>query len=482
MNAPFNSDAPFGLTHGPALTGSFAPVFEEEVLTDLPVKGEIPKDLSGVYLRNGPNPRFEPKGIYHPFDGDGMIHAAQFRDGKVTYRNKWVRTEGWQKNDETGKENYWGVMSSLKGRDDMPMNDTANTDVIGHGGKALATWYLAGQPYLLDPMTLETVGVGDYTRGPGNGMSAHPKVDEATGELMFFDYFDFHPHMAYGVVNAEGELVHHVPIELPGDRLPHDMGITANYSILHDLPVFHCPEALKAGRHKILFDASLPARFGVIPRRGASDSIKWFEFSPCFLYHVVNCWDEGDEVVMVACRYMPVRLEDGSIDEVKTAKRIANLGMDARLWRYRMNLKTGEGTEECLNAEYNIEFPGYNSAYTGRKSQWAYVVDHDPDILRWTGIRKFNTDTGECTGAWSDGHDDCWYSEPWFAPADGAVDEDHGYVITMVWHDGDKRQEMQVFDARALNDGPLARIEIPHRVPSGFHACWMKPNQIESWA
>lgn len=491
MNAPFNahdetprkkSEAPFGFGHGPMLTGSFAPIFEERVLDDLQIEGKIPTDLNGVYLRNGPNPRFEPKGMYHPFDGDGMMHAAYFREGKLTYRNKWVRTEGWKKNDAQGEETHWGIHSTLKGRSDMPMNDTANTDVIGHGGKALATWYLAGEPYLLDPITLETLGTGDYVRPPGNGISAHPKVDETTGEMMFFDYFDFHPFMAYGVVSAEGELQHHVPIELPGDRLPHDMGISAKHSILHDLPVYHCPEALKAERHKILFNSQMPARFGVIPRFGQPEQIKWFEFSPCFLYHVVNCWDEGDEVVMVACRYMPIIKDDGSIDEVRTAKRIANLGMDARLWRYRMNLKTGEGTEECLNADYNVEFPGYNSAYTGVKSKFAYVVDHDPDTLRWRGIRKFDTDTGECMGAWTDGYEDCWYSEPWFAPADNPTSEDHGYVITLVWNDRTETQQLQIFNAQSVSNGPVARVTLPERIPSGFHACWMKPDQIESWA
>ena len=79
MNAPFKPEAPFGLSHGPLLTGSFAPIFEESVLTDLPVEGKIPDDLSGVYLRNGPNPRFEPKGMYHPFDGDGMDHAITIK-------------------------------------------------------------------------------------------------------------------------------------------------------------------------------------------------------------------------------------------------------------------------------------------------------------------------------------------------------------------------------------------------------------------
>ena len=486
MNAPFknppkDAQAPFGHEHGPMLTGPFAPVFEEEVLENLPVDGEIPADLNGVYLRNGPNPRFKPKGSYHPFDGDGMIHAAHFRDGKVTYRNKWVRTEGWKKNDAANEENHWGIMSTHKGRKDMPMANAANTDVIGHAGKAVATWYLAGVPYQLDPITLETIATPDYVRAPGGGVSAHPKVDEFTGEMMIFDYFDYHPYMAYGVVNKDGDLVHHVPIELPGNRLPHDMGISANYSILHDLPVYHDEAALAAGRHKIRFNASMKSRFGVIPRYGKSDEIKWFEFSPCFLYHVINCWEEGDEVVMTACRFMPQLNDDGSINEERTAKTIAHLGMDARLWRYRMNLKTGEAFEECLNAEYNCEFPTYDTALTGVKSKYAYLVDHNPKTLHWTGIRKFDTDTGESLGNWTDGHADSWYSEPWFAPADNQKSEDHGYVISFVWNTKTKQQQLQIFDALDISKGPVARVKIPPHIPAGFHACWMKPGQIDGW-
>lgn len=473
-----HAEMPFGESHGPMLTGTYAPIFEEYVLDEFEVIGEIPEDLNGVYLRNGPNPRYEPNGNYHLFDGDGMLHAAHFDRGKVTYRNKWVRTSAFMEEGQIGATPYWGIMSTLKGRTDRRLKDTANTDVIGHAGHALATWYLAGEPYHLDPITLETIGRGDYLSGVGRELSAHPKVDEVTGELMFFNYFHEHPHMSYGVVDARGRLSHHVPIELPGARLPHDMAITEHYSILHDLPVYNDADAYLAGRHKIRFDAAMPARFGVIPRHGGSDEIRWFEFSPCFLYHTVNAWEEGDEIVMVACRYMPEKFADGSIDEVRTARRIATLGMEARLWRYRMNLRTGEAREECLDPDHNVEFPGMDSARTGRRTQWGYVVDHHPDRLQWTGLRKYNTDTGACDGAWSDGADHCWYSEPWFAPADRQKAEDHGYVVTFLWNGQSRESQLQVFDAQNFGQGPVARIRIPHRIPPGFHACWMKPSQI----
>jgi len=478
----FDDQAPFGQHHGPHLTGPMAPVSDELVLTDLPVKGKIPDDLNGVYLRNGPNPKFKPKGAYHVFDGDGMLHAGQFRNGKFTYRNKFIHTADFKKKEAAGEEIFWGVRNTLKGSKDKPMADVSNTDAVAHAGNVVTTWYLAGTPYIVDPITLETLRAApEYVSGYGNGMSAHCKVDDYTGDLLYFDYFNEKPYMSYGVVSKDGQLVHHVPIELPGNRLIHDMGITENFSILHDLPVYHDEEAMKAGRHKILFNASLKTRLGVIPRFGAADAIKWFNFSPCFIYHIINCWEEGDEVIQIACRYMPAKNKDGSLDEKLTAKMLANLVMDSRLWRYSMNMKTGETKEQCLNPDRNVEFAGYNTAYTGRFNQWGYFVDHHRAGIRGIGLRKMNLVTGKSHGAWSDDVNHCWYSEPRFAPADNSNSEDDGYIMAFCWNDKTKIQELQVFDAQNISDGPVARITLPQRVPLGFHGCWMTPSKIDSW-
>jgi carotenoid cleavage dioxygenase-like enzyme len=131
-----------------------------------------------------------------------MIHAAHFDRGRVTYRNKWVRTDAMLEEARAGASPFWGIMGTLKGRSDRRLKDTANTDVIAHGGHAVASWYMAGTPYIIDPITLETVRKADYIRAPGNGFSAHPKVDEHTGELCYFDYGHEHPYMWYGVVDA----------------------------------------------------------------------------------------------------------------------------------------------------------------------------------------------------------------------------------------------------------------------------------------
>ena len=482
MNARTSPDnlAPFGEEYGPLLTGVFAPISQEFDLQDLKlIKGSIPEDLNGVYLRAGPNARYEPNGRYHPFDGDGMVHAAHFDKGRLTYRNRWVQTDGFVEEDAAGQSTHFGIRETLKGRTDKRLKDTANTDLVGHRGRALALWYMSGDAYEIDPITLKTLGKSQAIANSGGKISAHAKVDEITEELMFFDYGNEAPYMHYGVVGADGTLKHYVPIDLPGPRLPHDMAVTERYSILHDLPLFHNHDAMALGRHKIEFYPDMHSRFGVIARFGAADSIRWFNFTPCYLYHVVNAWEEGDWVVMVGCRYMPAMDANGQIDAKRTAKDVAELVMHARLWVWKMNLKTGATAEHLLNGQYNSEFPTYNGRMTGRKTRYGYLVDHsDTVILQWSGIRKFDLDTGADLGGWSDDPTHSWYSEPWFAQADASQVEDHGYVVAFQWHDVLKRQTLDIFNAKDLAQGPIAQVELPHRLPTGFHACWIESDRL----
>jgi carotenoid cleavage dioxygenase len=486
MNAPgplAENFAPFGADHGLLLTGPYAPVADESVLTDLPLlRGAIPRDLNGVYLRAGPNPRFEPQGRYHPFDGDGMVHAAEFRAGRLTVRNRWVRTDAFAREQAAGRAAYWGIRETLVGRPDRPLKDSANTDLVGHGGEALALWYMSGDAYRIDPLTLETLGKQPALAAAGRKPSAHAKVDEITGELMFFDYGHEPPYLRYGVLGADGRLVHQVPIALPGPRLPHDMAVTEHYSILHDLPLFHDEAALALGRHKLAFHPELPTRFGVIPRFGRSDELRWFAFTPCFLYHVVNAWEDGDWITMVACRYLPARDGAGGIDAARTARNVAELVMTARLWQWRMNLRTGAAEERCLDGAHDLEFPTVNAALTGRRTRYGYLTDQREDvILQWNGLRKVDLDTGATLSAWTDDAEHSWYSEPWFAAADAPRAEDHGYLVTFQFDSRTQRQTLDVFDARDLDTGPVAQVALPRHVPVGFHGCWIGAGRIAGW-
>lgn len=200
-----------GTEDNPYLLGVHAPVRDEITADDLAVIGEIPRDLNGVYLRNGPNRRYAATGRYHWFDGDGMVHAMAFENGTARYRNRYVRTAALTAEEAAGHALWSGVMESPRGNPvgtarGLPFKDSANTDLVHHDGKVLATWYLCGQPMSLDPLSLETIGAETFLGTLRGDVMAHPKSDESTGELMWFDYGARDPLLRYGVVGASGRV------------------------------------------------------------------------------------------------------------------------------------------------------------------------------------------------------------------------------------------------------------------------------------
>ncbi len=466
----------------PYLLGVFAPVRDELTLDDLEVIGEIPTDLNGVYLRNGPNRQHDAPGRYHMFDGDGMIHAVHFEDGRARYRNRYVHTAAFHEESAAGRALWTGVMENPVGNPfgnthGLGIKDSANTDLIFHGGKVLATWYLCGTPMAVDPLSLETLGAENFLGTWTGDMMAHPKVDEATGELFWFDYGpDGPPYLRYGVVDAQRQVEHCTEIDLPGPRMPHDMAITANYAVLMDLPLIQDQAARAAGKHRIEFDNSLPARFGVIPRRGDGSEVRWFEASPCYIYHVINAWEEGNEIVLDVCRVKGPQHQARHTS--KLAQMMAYMRLNANIHRYRFNLSTGQTVERALDDD-NVEFPSVDSRVMGRPHRYSYNMHlATQETLLFDGIVRFDSETGEKQEhRFGPGR---WGAEAPFAPRDGSTGETDGYLVTFINDENTQRGEVAVFDASDITVGPVARVLLPRYVPTGFHACWVRPDQLRA--
>lgn len=467
------TDAAFS-EFNPYLNGIFAPVREELTAEKLDVIGEIPRDLWGAYFRNGPNPMTPPKGLHHWFDGDGMLHGIWFENGAARYANRYIRTIDFEAEHE-GAALLKGIFSPARevpGRRTV-YKDTANTDVVFHGGRLLALWYVSGQPVAVDAATLETIGVEDFDAALTRNVSAHAKVDPLSGELVFFDYALYEPKMWVGTASSRGTLTHLQEIALPGPRLPHDMGLTEHYVILHDLPVVFTKSAIRNRMWQIQV-ADLPTRFAVAPRRGGEPI--WFEFPPCYVYHVINCWEEGDDVVMAACKMVPngINLDPAAYGPYAPMVQVLALRAEPYIWR--MNMTTGSGTEEQLDDRLS-EFPVVNHAYLGRQSRFSYhvVMDDHPE-QRYSALLKYVLTTGDAIRhEFSAG---VYGSEPAFAPREGAVAEDDGYVITFVTNAASGESEALIIDARNFSKPPLARVKLPQRVPSGFHGCWAPGAEI----
>lgn len=468
----------------PYMQGAWRPTYNEYNATEMEVIGTIPNDIDGVYIRTTENQIHEPIGRYHPFDGDGMIHSISFANGVAEYRNRFVRTKGFQAEQEAGGSLWAGLMepphkSTRPGWGAQEwLKDSSSTDVVVHAGKILSTFYQCGDGYRLDPYTLEQYGVEGWT--PLDGISAHCKVDETTGELLFFNYSRHAPYMHYGVVGADNRLKHYVPIPLPGPRLPHDMAFTENYSILNDLPLFWVPELLERGLHVVKFHPDLPSRFAIIPRHGGTDEVRWFEAAPTYVLHWLNAYEEGDEIVLDGYfqEQPQPKSPPGAPDGLERMMAyLDQMRLKPKLHRWYFNMKTGETREERLDDRV-LEFGMINQKYAGRKYRYVYSAVPEPGWFLFRGLVKHDLQTGR---SWTyEFGENRFGSEAPFAPRINAKDEDDGYIVSFISDLNTDRSECVLIDAKDIEAGPVCRIFLPERICAGTHATWANGADIRA--
>ena len=457
--APWSSTDPF-------LNGGWAPVHDELVVPDLTVSGTLPAALQGAYLRNGPNPAFAPPGAYHLFDGDGMVHAVELRDGTATYRNRWVRSKGLEAERRAGHAIFGGLSAFRMPPDDVvaevgAMKNVANTHVWRHAGRIFALMEAARPTELT--AELDTVGefsFGDRLQGP---MTAHPKTDPETGELIFFGYSPFPPFVRLHVADASGELVTSVPVDLPAAVMMHDFAVSRDRIVLFDLPAVFDVQALLAGEPGIRWEPANGARIGVLDRADLHAPVRWFEMDPFWMFHVLNACDDGDAVVVEGCRAPRLNVAFGDQE----------LGEPVRplLHRWRIDLAAGRVTEEALDDRAG-DFPRLNDDFAGLPARYGYVANPrvwGEDKVAFEGVVKHDLVAG--TSVTHSYGPDALSGEAAFAPDPERTGEDAGWLVNFVYDQAEGTSALVVVDAEAMEE--VARAHLPRRVPLGFHGTWL---------
>ncbi|GET38634.1 carotenoid oxygenase family protein [Microseira wollei] len=450
----------------PYLEGNFAPVQSEITADDLQVIGTLPAELNGTFVRNGPNPQFPPKGRYHWFDGDGMLHGVQIGNGKATYRNRYIQTPGWKIERDAGHAIWTGLLEPAQMDNPYgPYKNVAHTALVWHDNRLLALWE-GGEPHSIEVPSLETVGSYTYGGNLKSPFTAHPKVDPVTGEMMFFGYsLPQPPYLQYSVVSPEGKLLQTVPIDLPVGVMMHDFAITENYTIFMDLPLTFRRERMQRGEPAFMFEKDTPSRFGILPRLGDNSSIRWFEAPACYVFHTLNAYEDGDEIVLIACRMQGTSIL-GATAAVEDSTSDIPL-----LHRWRFNLRTGAVVEASLD-DIPGEFPRVNEQYLGRTTRYGYTGRMAKSSMPlFDGLIKYDFVKGNSqTHEFGRGR---YGGEAVFAPRKGATDEDDGWLITFVYDEEKESSQLVVVSGKDIAAEPVARIKMPQRVPYGFHGTWI---------
>jgi carotenoid cleavage dioxygenase-like enzyme len=439
------------------LRGRFAPVPEERSAAGLTIRGCLPPDLDGRYVRNGPNP-LPGQDAGHWFTGSGMLHGIRLRDGRAEwYRNRWVRTRELEGHPFV-REDFTVDLAATP----------ANTHVIRHAGTVLALCEV-GLPYRVSP-ALETVGPYDFKGRLTTAMTAHPKEDPVTGELHLFGTGFAPPYLTYHRVTAEGLLVDSRPIDVPGPTMMHDFAITEHHIVWMDLPVVFDPDLAGRGGMPYRWDEEYRARLGVMSRTPGSTRVRWYDIDPCYVFHVGNAHeDPRGRVVLDAVRYDHAGFQGAWAHIGGPTAPTGRVGVlepghsqsPAVLHRWTLDPVTGHVAESALD-DRAAEFPTHNETLTGRRNRYLYTVSSD-------GIAKH-----DLTRHTSHAHEtpgSRYAGEAVFVPAVDGTGEDDGWLLSLISNDDGEAGELLVLDAAELT--VQAVVELPYPVPAGFHGSWL---------
>lgn len=450
----------------PFLSGLLAPVADERDDRGLAVTGHVPQGLRGMFVRNGPNPQFAPRGRYHPFDGDGMIHAVYFEDGDVRYRNRWVESKGLQLERRAGHALYGGLAEFVIPEPEVVaegglIKNAANTQTVRHAGRILALL----EACLPTEITreLDTVGEWDFDGKLASPCTAHPKIDPFSGEMLFFGYSPIPPYLRYHVVSADGELVHSVDIDLPNPIMMHDFAVTEHHVVFLDAPAVFDVQALATGGPMMRWEPGAGTRLGVLPRRGTSRDIRWFDVDNQYVVHFFNAWDDGDRIEIRAPRFghMP-----GAFDFDAPSG-----GENPVPWSWTIDLAAGT-VRDAQTDDRGGEFPRVNDDLATRPTRYLYncMARTWEFEFEFHGVVKYDMATGGATERF---YGDSEVSgEHVFAPDPDGTAEDDGWLLSFVTDRATDRTDLVILDARDIAGEPVARVHIPRRVPIGFHANW----------
>ena len=439
----------------------------------LKVVGELPRELNGTLYRNGPNPQFESPGA-HWFVGDGMLHAFHLENGRASYRNRWVRTPKWQAEHDAGRALFGGFGQKLPDAPASTIADggVANTNIIFHGGRLLALEE-GHLPTEIEPGTLETLGYCNYNGSIAGPFTAHPKIDPVTGEMMFFGYNaagPLTPALSFGAINASGVVTRFDRFEAPYASMVHDFIVTENHLLFPVLPITGSMPRAMSGKAPYAWEPEKGAYVGVMKRNGSASDIVWFRAETCYVFHIMNAWEDGDRIIadVMQCDEAPLfRRPDGTpTDPAKSRARLCR-------WVFDLAANTDRFTQTYLD-DIKGEFPRIDDRRAGFASNHGWYACANPDLpmlQAFSGVMHVSG-RGSRLGHYQLPVGDT-ISEPVFVERGDDAAEGDGWLLAVVYRGRENRSDLAVFNATDVEAGPVALVQLGHRVPDGFHGNWV---------
>jgi carotenoid cleavage dioxygenase len=477
----------------PEPQGFLAPQRFDADLPDCEVEGTIPADMDGDFVRVGGEWFYPPKFPDDaPLHSDGYISRFRFKNGRVSYKGKFVRTPRFEANLAAGRQQFGYYRNPFTNDAAVQgVNGTvSNTAPLVHAGK-LFTLKEDALPIEIDPETLETIGEWDFAGGfKSETFTAHPKLDPVTGEMIAFGY------EATGLASDDlfvyyidrlGHVSPEVRLKVPYVSMIHDFAVTQDHLIFPFACYTTSLERLEAGKLHWAWDRQLPSMVGVMRRDGDGSDIRWFKGPERCMMHVFNAYSEGDKVVLHApfyeSNFFPFfpNVDGSPWDPTGAVAYIRRLTFDLG--------KPGESWDEEILFPIQVGDLGkVDLRFTTLPQRYAFTNFADParpfDEARSGMPRaritntygRFDLHTGAIDRLFvGDTHT---LQECSFVPRRGGSEEADGYLIGTVSNLAEMRTELVIADAQRLGEGELARVHLPFRAAAQVHGCWYDAEQL----
>jgi carotenoid cleavage dioxygenase-like enzyme len=449
----------------PHIGGNMAPV-RKEVDYDLKVRGKVPAGLRGALFRNGPNPQFDPGAGYHAFIGDGMIHGFWIGEGFAHYRNRYVRTPRWLTENTAGRALFGGLGKPSDPSVEGIAAGGANTHVIYHAGKLLALQE-GSNPFELDQKNLDSIGWLET----GGRFTAHPKTDPKSGEMAWFAYSSgnepLNPYLDYGITDATGRVGRRQQFRAPYCSMVHDFMVTDHYALFPVLPLTGDMERAKRGLPAFAWEPQKGAFIGIMKRAASVDTMRWIEIDSMYAFHSVNAYEDGNLIHCDMFEYPAAPLFPNADGSPGTPAR-------ASMVRWTIDLANpGARAKRTPLNDLPGEFPRIDERYSGmpyRHSWHAAGVKRD-DVLTFDAIAHIDLQSDATNLRVLDKGDSV--GEPVFVPRNAQAEEGDGWLLAIVHRAAEDRSDLLVLNAQDIAGEPEAILELPCRVPAGFHGSWV---------
>jgi carotenoid cleavage dioxygenase len=478
------------------LMGSLKPMrFEANVDDCIVTEGEVPTTLNGGFYRVGGTwKRPSRQGITGPFTLDGMVQGLIFREGRVDFRNRWIRTPKYQAEERAGRALFdwtdgkfddwrgfgWGEVIRNELTHGVPQG-TNNVNVVPFAGQLLALGEQGSPPVAIDPISLNTAGIVPWSTRLSRGMhepacfgdaafTAHPKWDPQTGELFGWTYTDAKPYTTLHWVKPDGTVRSRELWDAPYAALTHDMWLTQNYVVLPFQPLIVGTAHIEEDKAFYEWKPELPIVLAVIRRDDFDAPIRWLDtgLEPQYVLHTMSANHDGDRLILDAPLYEGPPFPS----EKSTASGSDYVPMPtARLGRWTIELSTGTVRSEHVD-DRACEFPKVDERFYGQPYTKGFLV---------AGAELWSLDTLVCRDIPS-GKEQSYriqrdspvsVFEPTFAPRHEGAPEGDGYLILPVSRFMENLSEFLIFDTEDVGAGPVARIELPFQIGWTPHGHWM---------